>query len=176
MTGCANLALAWCEPKMKMLWCWRCRKEMPMLDDEGYGRVFALVQAGAERRIRESLFGPVLDEYERITGYRETNPNAIFHHKLSKFGPPCSKCGKPLRTQRAKLCGSCHGSSRDRLNDEATHCVVRGLTASEGRPYNGHIRPRFAAGAVNLLLQCAERPSRKHAADSHYWRVCAGGA
>jgi len=24
---------------MKMLWCWRCKAEMPMLDEEEFGRV-----------------------------------------------------------------------------------------------------------------------------------------
>jgi hypothetical protein len=52
-------------------------------------------------------FGPVLAEYERITGLKETNPNAIYHHRLSLCEPPCRFCGRPLRTLRAKLCGSC---------------------------------------------------------------------
>jgi hypothetical protein len=51
-------------------------------------------------------FGNVVAEYERRTGLRETNPNAIYHHRLSLYGTPCQFCGKPLRTPQAKLRGS----------------------------------------------------------------------
>jgi hypothetical protein len=49
----------------------------------------------------------VLAEFERITAYKETNPAAIWHHRMALYGPPCKSCGKPLRTPQAKLCGSC---------------------------------------------------------------------
>jgi hypothetical protein len=91
---------------MKMLWCWRCKAEMPMLDDDEFQRVSALFDTGTGG-IRERKFAPALREYERITGFRETNPNALYHHVLSMYGPPCANCGKPLRTPKAKLCGSC---------------------------------------------------------------------
>ena len=90
-----------------MLWCWRCKTEVPMLDDDEFKRVSALLKTGSEGSTTERMFGPVLNEYERITGIRETNPNAIFHHVLSKYGPPCAHCGKPLRTPRAKMCAAC---------------------------------------------------------------------
>jgi len=78
-----------------------------MLNDDEFKRVSSLLYAGTDGELRERMFGPMLLEYERITGIRETNPNAIYHHVLSMYGPPCSNCGKPLRTPRAKLCGSC---------------------------------------------------------------------
>jgi hypothetical protein len=81
-----------------------------MLDDEEFERVSSLRKTGSWGDHRESMFGPVLREYERITGFRETNPNAIYHHVLSMYGPPCAKCGKPLRTPRAKICGACMAS------------------------------------------------------------------
>ena len=54
------------------------------------------------------LYGKeALEKYFRITGYRETNIDALWHHRLGQFGPPCHACGKPLRTPRAKLCAEC---------------------------------------------------------------------
>ncbi len=49
--------------------------------------------------------------YQDMTGFRETNPDALWHHRLSLYGPPCKACGKPLRTPQAKLCAAC-GSER----------------------------------------------------------------
>jgi hypothetical protein len=92
---------------MKILWCWRCKADVPMLDDGEFNRVSSLFNTGSQCNDKERMFGPALLEYERITGIRETNPNAIHHHVLSMYGPPCVKCGKPLRTPRAKRCGSC---------------------------------------------------------------------
>jgi hypothetical protein len=54
-----------------------------------------------------SIFQPALDAYERITGFRETNYNALSHHRVALYGPPCHNCGRPLRTPDARLCGSC---------------------------------------------------------------------
>jgi hypothetical protein len=90
---------------MKLLWCWRCKAEMPMLDDDEYRRVMSFRPA-TEGNLK-TRFKSMLTEYERITGFHEANPNAVFHHRLSDYGPPCRYCGKPLRTPQAKLCGSC---------------------------------------------------------------------
>jgi hypothetical protein len=90
---------------MRMLWCWRCKAEMPMLEEEEYIRVISLRPSGGTNL--QERFAKMLAEYERITGFRETDPNAVFHHRLAIYGPPCRFCGKPLRTPQAKLCGAC---------------------------------------------------------------------
>jgi hypothetical protein len=73
---------------------------MPMLDDDECRQVFS-------RNEGPNGLNAVLAEYVHVTGYRETNPAAIYHHVLSHYGPPCQHCGKPLRTPQARFCGSC---------------------------------------------------------------------
>jgi hypothetical protein len=76
-----------------------------MLDEEEFNRVLSHLHT--KEHTIEAIFADFLLEYERLTGVYEINPNAVFHHKLSLYGPPCIYCGRPLRTRRAKLCGSC---------------------------------------------------------------------
>jgi hypothetical protein len=92
-----------------------------MLNEEEYAEVSRLYSGGirATKEFRErwgvplkdalteERFRPVRDAYERLTGMKESNQNAIMHHRLSLYGPPCKNCHKPLRTPRAKLCASC---------------------------------------------------------------------
>ncbi|MFC5404681.1 hypothetical protein [Cohnella soli] len=106
---------------MKMMWCWRCKCEMPMLDEAEYARIHKLygdcMRATMEFRQKHGLsleqismddrFSPVVKEYEKITGVSGIHHNAIMHHQISLFGAPCQYCGKPLRTPNAKLCASC---------------------------------------------------------------------
>jgi hypothetical protein len=91
---------------MKLLWCWRCKTEMPMLDENEFRQVLK-TRSNQPGETLEQQFAPVLREYEQITGYHETNLNAVFHHQLSLYGPPCAKCGKPLRSPRASFCAAC---------------------------------------------------------------------
>lgn len=69
-----------------------------MLDEQEFAAVAAL--HGMDSK-------PFLDEYERLTGFRETNPNAVWHHRLALYGPPCRVCSKPLRTPQASRCVAC---------------------------------------------------------------------
>jgi hypothetical protein len=94
---------------------------MPMLDEEEFSKVARLynesMRATKEFRERHGVplkdasiperFRPVRDEYERLTGMKELHENAIIHHRLALYGPPCKRCLRPLRTPNAKLCGSC---------------------------------------------------------------------
>jgi hypothetical protein len=91
---------------MKILWCWRCNMDIPMLDDDEFKRCLSFKGTGTGD-LREREFEPVLEEYERITGFHETNINAFYHHVCSMYGPPCSNCLKPLRTPAAKMCAAC---------------------------------------------------------------------
>ena len=45
--------------------------------------------------------------YEKLTGYKETVANAIWHHRLALFGPECPDCGQLLRTPQARFCANC---------------------------------------------------------------------
>ena len=105
----------------RTIYCWRCRMELPMLDEAEWEQVSPLLTNGIEqiKRYRElhscglaeateKGFGQAaLKLYESITRFQETNPNALFHHRLSMYGPPCHACGKPLRTPQARFCAMC---------------------------------------------------------------------
>lgn len=85
--------------------------EIPMLDDEEFA-VAAKLYTNGFRMIRSGLsenerMQPLLDYYEKLTGFKETVPNAIMHHQISQYGPPCESCGKPYRTTKASFCAAC---------------------------------------------------------------------
>ena len=108
------------------LYCWRCGMVVPMLDDDEWAQLapllkVAILEFTEEHRrtgvsLREAQTTGVLGRralalYRDLTGFEETNLNALWHHQISLYGPPCTHCGKPLRTPRAKLCAAC---GRDR--------------------------------------------------------------
>lgn len=86
-----------------------------MLDEEEYLIAHKLYLESFNRRksgmTREEGFKPLLDYYKDITGFEETEPNAVMHHRIAQYGPPCEKCGKPYRTPKASFCAAC-GSKR----------------------------------------------------------------
>ncbi len=106
---------------MRLIWCWRCKAEMPMLDEAEFAEIWQLTQEAIlstkefrrkwdvplERASLQERFLPVRLRYEQLTGFKDCHQNAIMHHRISMYGPPCARCGKPLRTPRAKLCGAC---------------------------------------------------------------------
>jgi hypothetical protein len=107
------------------LYCWRCDMVLPMLDEEEWARMVPLLNSAMSdvQRYREThgvglaeardvAFGQrALNLYRDLTGFDETAVGALWHHRLSLYGPPCCHCGKPLRTPQAKLCAAC---GRDR--------------------------------------------------------------
>jgi hypothetical protein len=53
---------------------------------------------------------PVQAVHVRLTGARAMDIDELWHHQLSSCGPPCSACGKPLRTASASYCAECGAS------------------------------------------------------------------
>ncbi|RYZ40310.1 MAG: hypothetical protein EOO71_16645 [Myxococcaceae bacterium] len=100
---------------MKVLWCWRCQQDLPMLDEAEFAEVARLYSGGFRTTPgQQSInggFAPVTLAYERMTGYVGCHHNAVMHHRISMYGPPCTTCGKPLRTPQARHCAAC-GSTR----------------------------------------------------------------
>jgi hypothetical protein len=105
----------------QILYCWRCKKEVPMLDEHEWAQVHPHLYKGVERikeyrrihnaslhEAKDHVYGHgALDLYFKLTGYRETNIDALWHHRLASYGPPCPTCGKPFRTPRARFCAAC---------------------------------------------------------------------
>lgn len=66
-----------------------------------------------EEALRIGAGREALAVYEKLTGFRESNANALYHHRLSIYGPPCHLCGKPLRTPQARYCAMCGAERND---------------------------------------------------------------
>ena len=60
---------------------------------------------------------PMLEMYRLLTGFAETNPNAVFHHIVELYGLPCPQCHKPLRTPVARFCAACGFGQADMASD-----------------------------------------------------------
>jgi hypothetical protein len=99
---------------------------MPMLTEDEWLRVAPRLTEAltlAKRRecrpgesaldARSAATSEVLDLFQAITGFRETSIHAIYHHRLGLYGPPCGKCGKPLRTPQARFCAMCDWERAD---------------------------------------------------------------
>lgn len=92
---------------MKKQWCWRCQMVVPMLEEEEYKKALELNAKARKINSLKDRFQPLIDYHYQITGYKEENPNVIFHHALHWYGKPCEQCGKPYRTPKASFCAAC---------------------------------------------------------------------
>ena len=80
-----------------------------MLDEEEFEKARELYSLGFKNGVSDRLerFKLLLDYYNNLTGFEETEPNAIMHHEIALYGPPCENCGKPYRTPLATFCAAC---------------------------------------------------------------------
>jgi hypothetical protein len=105
----------------QQVYCWRCQIDIPMLDEAEWSQLAPLLAhitdriktfrertgASLEVALKQGIQGPALAKYRELTGHEETNFNALWHHRLANFGPPCGKCGKLMRTHVARFCAEC---------------------------------------------------------------------
>jgi hypothetical protein len=126
---------------MKVVWCWRCNTDYPMLKDHEwsvlmdahtrYGQqdrdaAFDVIKRYAadhglrtpiepslERPVMARAFWYLVSGFELFTGILEDSPNPISHYYISHYGPPCNRCGRLLRTKLASHCAACGEPSSD---------------------------------------------------------------
>lgn len=105
----------------EMFYCWRCRIDVPMLNEAEWQEIesllrdpdktidaYKLSRRAAETRDPDDIAAvPALARFNEITGFDESNVNAIWHHRRALYGPACKACGKLLRTPKARFCASC---------------------------------------------------------------------
>jgi hypothetical protein len=80
--------------------------EIPMLDDDEFLKAKELYKLRFNNP-NSDRSRALLNYYLDLTGWEETEPNAIMHHQISLYGPPCESCGKPYRTPLASFCAAC---------------------------------------------------------------------
>jgi hypothetical protein len=95
-----------------------------MLDEPEFESIQEAYRSGAEevkhaRRLADRpliksdtarIAAGVVARYFELTGVVGLDSGEILRHRLSRLGPRCQKCGKELRSPRAKKCLECgHG-------------------------------------------------------------------
>ena len=99
------------ENKTEIHYCWRCKKRLPFISEEDYQRINHYLgiplQIPKTRRVIEAHSELALVIFEEMTGYRLNDWGDINHHRLSLYGPECSKCGHMLRAPQASFCANC---------------------------------------------------------------------
>jgi len=56
---------------------------------------------------RKNIKYKAMKKFEEITGMPDVHFEIIYHHRLSRWGQECIKCGHLLRTAKASLCANC---------------------------------------------------------------------
>ena len=107
---------------MKKIWCWRCKKEVKMLDEIEFSD-FNIIYKECTEKVKlyrkenkvllsqvplNKIYQPTINKFERITEEKvKCSFDHLLKHRISLYGKLCIKCGKPLRTSKAKFCANC---------------------------------------------------------------------
>ncbi len=104
---------------MKELWCWRCRMNVPMFDEDELVEMNSiyrkcLLQSKKMRITRQDSIAVInneafrpLTEWHHLQTGADCTVDEMRHHRAFLFGPNCKICNKPLRSPRAKRCAEC---------------------------------------------------------------------
>lgn len=107
---------------MKIQWCWKCKKDVPMLDEREWAEALALhlkavryhkraVETEAENDIAEHRRADVAlrECLNQLTHEMNEYPYACMNHahRVAARGDPCPNCGQALRTPAARQCFEC---------------------------------------------------------------------
>ena len=93
--------------------------DVPMLDENEFRIAYKLYEDGMKdvnTADKQKRYGKLLAYYNELTGMKETEPNAIMHHRIALYGPLCKNCGKPYRTPTEEYCAAC-GDGKNRRNE-----------------------------------------------------------
>lgn len=82
---------------MKIMFCWRCQTEMPMLD-EGEYRAVCEVMNQCTKNVKQF-------RAEHNASLNESPIQQLFRPVRDKYED--KRCGKPLRTPEADFCAAC---------------------------------------------------------------------
>lgn len=113
---------------MEVKWCWRCKCDIPMLNEEEYSVAYKLFWEGLGNfsvLMNAERFCSFLKYYEEVTGVKEKEPNTVLHHRISLYGMDCPNCSKPLRTPKARYCAACGFGIEDFKNGDERPLVNR---------------------------------------------------
>ena len=110
---------------MKTYFCGRCDVEAPFLDEaewkslEPYAisSVHAIKDFRAKHGVslaeaKAAVEVSIVEEFEKLTGFRLPSWACFYHHRLSQYGKECDECGQLFRTPRAKHCVYCGWAPR----------------------------------------------------------------
>lgn len=68
------------------LYCWRCKLVVPMLTDQKWGHL--QLEVDNMRLSRQQGLLALCEGYERLTGFQESNPSAVFTMLQASTGHP----------------------------------------------------------------------------------------
>ena len=108
---------------MKEYFCFRCKKDMPFLDEVEWETISPLIRGSMldVKKYREehqcdlatakkNFRSEATVQFEKLTDYPDVYVSTITHHRLKDMGPECVACGHLFRINKAKFCANCGGT------------------------------------------------------------------